>query len=80
MFFFYDGYYNFYNRWGSGVDVGGREMFFWQKCFFVLFHQCNNSNLHNSWFIFVYVHILHIVNIIILRYVFPSPEKLHFGH
>ena len=38
------------------------------------------QTLHTSSFILVYVDILHIVNVVMLRFVFPSPEKLHFGH
>ena len=47
------------------------------KCFFdrvtLLFHQCNNTNITYQQFILVYVDILHIVNIVMLRCIFPAP-------
>ena len=45
------------------------------EMFFFTFHQCNNTNITYQQIIFVYVDILRIVNIVMLRCVFPPNLK-----
>ena len=72
----YDGYQHFYNG-GGGRGCVRRDAVGGGECFFdrvtILFHKCNNKTLHISTSILVYADVLHIVNIVILHCVFPSP-------
>ena len=56
--------------WGGPVGVA--EMFFFRE-YLYYFIIVIIQTLHISSFILVYVDILHIVNIVMLRCVFPSP-------
>ena len=70
--------YFFITEEGLGDAVGGVKCFFDSQLYY--FINVIIQTLHICSFILVYVDILHIVNIVMLRCVFPALEKLHFDH